>query len=82
MLGAMLLAAACGREPAHDYPAEVVDNFVAACRTRAPEPTCRCAIDRLQDRFAWDEFRIHEARMAKGEMPDEVAHVVGACAQP
>lgn len=82
-LGVALLllgAAACSREPAHEYPAEVVENFVAACRTRAPEATCRCAIDRLRDRFAWEEFRALEERMASGAMPPEVADAVAGCA--
>jgi hypothetical protein len=81
-VGVLLLlgAVACSREPVNEYPPEVVENFVAACRTRAPEETCRCAIDRLRDRFAWEEFRVLERRMAEGEMPPEVAEAVGGCA--
>jgi len=77
----LLLAGACAREPANEYPSEVVDNFIGACRTRAPEETCRCAIDRLRDRFPWDEFRGIERRLAAGEMPDEVAEAVRGCVE-
>ncbi len=73
------LAAACGREPANEYPAEVVENFVAACRTRTNEAACRCAIDELRDRFPWERFQALERRMADGEMPDEIAEAVGDC---
>jgi len=75
----LLLAGACAREPANEYPADVVDNFIGACRTRAPEKTCRCAIDRLRDRFPWEEFRDIERKLGAGEMPDEVAEAVRDC---
>ena len=73
------MATACGRGPTHEYPAEVVDNFVGACRTRAPEETCRCAIDRLQDDIPYETFRSLEQRMAEGAMPDEIAAAVRGC---
>jgi len=66
-------------EPTYEYPPEVVDNFIGACRTRAPEEACRCAIDRLRDRFPWEEFRDMERRMGAGEMPAEVAEAVRGC---
>lgn len=78
-LALLALAAACGCEPANEYPAEVVENFVAACRTRTDERACRCAIDELRDRFPWERFQALERRMADGEMPDEIAEAVGGC---
>ena len=77
----LLLAGACAREPVNEYPADVVDNFIGACRTRAPEETCRCAIDRLRDRFPWEAFREIERRMAAGEVPPEVAEAVRSCVE-
>jgi len=73
------VAMACNRTPTHDYPAEVVDNFVGACRTRAPEAACQCAIDRLRDAIPYETFRGLEQRMASGEMPDEIADAVRGC---
>lgn len=78
-LALLLLASACGRAPAHPYPPEVVENFVAACRTRAPEAACRCAIDRLQDRFSYEEFQAFERRMASGEVPGEIGEAIEGC---
>jgi hypothetical protein len=80
LAAALLLAVTgCSREPAYAYPPEFVENFVAACRTHAPEPACRCAIDRIRDTFPFEEFRDHDRRMADGTMPTEVAAVVRDC---
>jgi hypothetical protein len=79
VLALVLLASACAREPEHAYPPEVVENFVAACRTRAPDAACRCAIDRLRDRFSYEEFRALERRMGSGEVPGEVTEAVESC---
>jgi hypothetical protein len=74
-----LLAAACGGGPPNPYPDEVVQNFVTACRTSAPESVCTCSIDRIQRRFTLDEFREYEARLAQGDMPKELIDLVAAC---
>jgi hypothetical protein len=80
-LALLLLAGACSHEPANEYPPEVVDNFIGACRTRAPEVACRCAIDRLRDRFSWEEFREMERRMRADDLPPEVADAVRGCVE-
>jgi hypothetical protein len=40
------------------YPALVVDSFMAGCTRNAPsgEPTCRCALNKIQARFSLAEF--------------------------
>lgn len=71
----------CSREPRHAYPPDVVENFVAACRTRAEERACRCAIDRLRDTFPYEQYRALDARMGTGELPPEVGNAVSECAR-
>jgi hypothetical protein len=58
------LVVACGR-PQHEYAAEVVDNFLHACRSRGgSEAACRCALDRIRERYTEDEYRDVERRVA------------------
>lgn len=64
------------------YPANVVQNFVAACRAQASEDVCECAIDRIQRRFTLDEFGRFESRMAQGETPQELVELVADCKVP
>jgi hypothetical protein len=79
-VGPVLLAlSACRGGPPNPYPSEVVETFVASCRTRADESLCRCAIDRIQRRWSLDEFKAFEARMAGGEVPKELVDSVADC---
>jgi hypothetical protein len=77
--GLVLLAAGCGGGPPNPYPPEVVDTFVASCRSHSEEAVCRCAIDRIQRRYSLDEFRAFEARIAKGEAVKELIDTVSDC---
>ncbi len=72
-------AAGCGGGPPTPYPDDVVENFVVACRTRAPESVCRCAIDRIQRAFTLEQFRAFEARLAQGDTPKELVDSVADC---
>jgi hypothetical protein len=75
-----LVSAACSRAPEHPYPKEVVDNFVASCRARAPEDACRCAIDTLQRRFTLEQFQGYERQMREsGTLPKEMGDAVNDC---
>jgi hypothetical protein len=68
---------ACDR--GHPYPAEVIDNFVAACRTSASEASCQCTIDRLRRLYTYEEFQVVEQRLQAKDVPLEVGEVVAAC---
>jgi len=74
-----LLPAACGGGPPNPYPAEMVENFVASCRTRTDETVCRCSIDRIQRRYSVDEFKAFEARMSSGRVAPELLDTVAEC---
>jgi hypothetical protein len=65
----LLLVAACGsREPAHEYPTEVVDNFLSACTSRgAPQQECTCALHELRDQYSAEEYTALEAKVGHGD---------------
>jgi len=77
VLVAMAGCRACDR--GHPYPSEVVDNFVAACRTSAEESSCRCTIDRLRRIYTYEEFQVVEKRLEGHDVPLEVSTVIAAC---
>ena len=57
-------ALACHSKPAHEYPKDVVDNFLGACRSNGgSDDACRCALDAIQNRFTADEYVALEARV-------------------
>jgi hypothetical protein len=79
-VGLVLLAlSGCRGGPPNPYPPEVVEAFVASCRTKADESICRCAIDRIQRRWSLDEFKAFEARLADGDVPKELVDSVDGC---
>ena len=75
----MLAMWSCGGGPPNPYPAEIVENFVTSCRTRADEKICRCAIDRIERRWSLDEFKAFETRMAAGDVPKEMVDTIADC---
>jgi hypothetical protein len=79
VVGLLFLAAACGGGPPNPYPAEMVENFVASCRTRTDETVCRCSIDRIQRRYSVEEFKAFEARMSNGHVVPELLDTVAEC---
>ena len=62
-------ALACHREPLHEYPKDVVDNFLGACRSNGgSDDACECALDGLRNRFTADEYVALEKKVqAKDE---------------
>jgi len=82
---ALLAAAtlACQREPLHDYPPDVVDNFLAACRLRGgSDDACSCSLDALRRRFTSTEYASLETQVAAGDgaATKLLADVASACA--
>jgi len=78
---ALALLAACERPPANPWPPEVVDNFMRGCRDRTADAQCRCALERLQQRFTLEEFSRMERELAGGTVPKPLADAVSGCAE-
>jgi hypothetical protein len=73
---------ACGGEPLHDYPDSVVDNFLAACRSKGgSEDACICALDGLRRRFTVDAYEALEKKVRDGDEASTrlLAEVVTDC---
>ena len=59
---------ACHRKPAHEYPKDVVDNFLAACRSNGgSDDACQCALDGIQNRFTTEEYMALENRVKEND---------------
>ena len=76
----VLLAAGC-RAPGHEYPPDVVENFMRACTARGTsEAACRCSLDGIRRLYAPDDYRALEARIARGEKPpQEILDLAADC---
>ena len=78
LLSALL---ACSKSQ-HEYPAEVIDNFLAACRGRGgSETACECGLAEIRHRFTAEEYADLEAKVAREneEAGAVLAEVVTVC---
>jgi hypothetical protein len=74
-----LVGAACRRD-GNAYPAEVAENFMHACTSRASEKSCRCALDELQRRYTLEQYQTIEGGIAaKNQVPKEIVGIMDAC---
>jgi hypothetical protein len=56
---------ACGKSQ-HEYPADIVDNFLSACRSRGgSESACECVLGEIRHRFTAEEYAELEAKVAR-----------------
>lgn len=76
----LVLALGCGREP-HEYPAEIVDNFMRACTAGGTsEAVCRCSLDLLRERYSAEAYLALEQQVARGEASaDDVVQLTAPC---
>jgi hypothetical protein len=64
LLALVVTLAACHREPLHEYPKDVVENFLAACRSNGgSDDGCECSLDGLRRRFPADEYMALEQKV-------------------
>jgi hypothetical protein len=81
LLTALLLVvplAGCG-DDRHEYPPAVVDSFLQNCEARADERDCDCAIDRLRERYTYEQFQSMEKQLGDRKVVQEMANVVDEC---
>ena len=90
LLATLVLIGGCqGRD--RQYPQEVADRFLASCIAKLPAgeerqrdafaASCRCMLDRLQEKYSLEEFNALETRMrsGSGDVQEELAPIVAAC---
>lgn len=70
-LGALAVALVACRSKRNTYPETVVENFLRACQSRASESACRCAIDRIQERYTAEQYEMIEAGIRAGAQPPQ-----------
>ena len=59
---------ACHRKPAHEYPKDLVDNFLGACRSNGgSDDACQCALDGIQNRFTAEEYAALEKHVKEND---------------
>jgi hypothetical protein len=67
------------------YPQFIIDSFMQGCTRSAPdqEDLCRCAIDRIQSRYALGDF-LNLIERTDQDLPPELSAIVLECvlAQP
>ena len=79
LVGLSLFAAAC-RERGNVYPAEVTENYMRACTSRASEKSCRCSLAEIQRRYTLEQYQAIEGAIAsKNQVPQELVAVMEAC---
>jgi hypothetical protein len=81
LLLVIVALAACSRAPDQPYPPDVVEAFVASCRAKAPEATCRCTIDDLQRHVSLDEFKALDQQARSGTIPKPLGDAIVACSR-
>jgi len=59
---------ACHRKPANEYPKDLVDNFLGACRSNGgSDDACRCSLEGIQNRFTAEEYTALEKRVKEND---------------
>ena len=88
-LVALLVLFACRGHVA--YPPDVADGFLASCIAKLPAgqeqnrdlfaASCRCMLDRIQEKYTLEEFKALEKRMAdgSGNVQEELGPIVADC---
>lgn len=60
------------------YPQEVVDEFVRSCqKAGSSAKLCTCLIDKVQEKYSFEDFNVIELKLSSGDPPDEFIEFVG-----
>lgn len=67
-VAAALLATGCGK---NDYPAKSERAFLSNCEKTSGGKTsfCKCALDKVEEKFSYDEFKKEDTAVAAGKSP-------------
>jgi len=82
IFGAILFASfiltSCGPKK-NDYPADVIQNFMNSCQSTSDgdQKLCSCLLDKIQEKYTFEEFLAIDAKMQAGQTPSEFLDFVG-----
>jgi hypothetical protein len=74
--------AAGGGAKGEPYPQEARRTFLQACDAQegASRAACECALERIEERYSFEEFRRIDAAAARGQQPPrEVTRIAENC---
>jgi hypothetical protein len=79
LISAAIALGACGGHD--DYPASVQRNFLDSCQSHGGTGDgCNCALDKLQDKLSYEDFKKEETAMLMGNPPSrKVSDAVADC---
>jgi hypothetical protein len=75
---ASLISTSCGPKK-HDYPSDVTQNFMNSCQETSggDQKMCSCLLDKIQEKYSYEEFSAIEVKMQAGQTPQEFLDFVG-----
>ena len=60
------------------YPQEVVDEFLKSCQgAGSSAKLCACLIDKIQEKYSFEEFSVMELKLRSGNPPEEFVEFTG-----
>lgn len=73
----MLLVCNCSTK--HDYPANVIQNFMNSCQATSGgnQDCCSYLLDKIQRKYTYEEFSVIETKTTAGQTPPEFLEFVG-----
>jgi hypothetical protein len=62
----------------NEYPDNVVEEFLRSCVAAGSERSfCRCVLDKVQDKYTFEEFSVIESKINAGQAPEEFVEFTG-----
>lgn len=60
------------------YPQQVVDEFLKSCKSAGSDAKfCACLLDRIQEKYSFEEFTVIELKLTSGSPPEEFVEFTG-----
>jgi hypothetical protein len=78
------LAGCGGDDGGSGYPAEAKRNFTTACERSSggDVQSCRCALEKIEERLSYEEFKQEDAAIRRGSEPsDVVTDAIAGCSE-
>ena len=79
ILASCIFFIGCGNKTKNEYPKEVTDTFIQSCEQTSggKNAFCVCILDKIQQKYTFEEFSVIEAKMRENRTPDEFIEFSG-----
>ena len=62
----------------NEYPPQVTEAFVESCeKAGSKRDLCECLLEKIQQKYTFEEFSVLESKLAGGRAPDEFLEYMG-----